>query len=123
MQPEHLRLSAGEGLAGLGAPSASKTTVIWSPEQSITGVPAAADAATAEGSSAPIVKAKTAARNASDRINDQELDDEDDTKLPYCASARNETGSSYAGVGAKSELAGAKSGMPCSEHPDGCDKS
>ena len=103
MQPAHFRLSAEEGLAGLGVPSASKTTVIWSPEQSITGVPVAAEAATAEGNSAPMVKAKIAARNASDRVSDQELDDEEDTKLPYCASARMETGPRCAEVAAKSD--------------------
>jgi hypothetical protein len=50
------------------------------------GDPVAAEAATADGNKEPSMMAKTAARNASDRLNDQCSIDDDDTAPPYLPS-------------------------------------
>jgi hypothetical protein len=68
MQSAQSRLSID---AGSDEPSWSKTTMIRSPEQSTTGSPVAAEAATADGNRVANTMAKVAARKASERVRDQ----------------------------------------------------
>ena len=61
-----------EGFSGRGVPSVSWTTVIRSPEHSMTGEPVAAEAVTADGRKVANTIANVAARKASERLIDQE---------------------------------------------------
>jgi hypothetical protein len=57
----------------------------------MTGDPVAAEAAIAVGNNEPSKMAKTAARNASDRLNDHCSIDGDDTVPPYLPSCDKES--------------------------------